>query len=180
MAGRELRFTVVGEPIPQGSMKSFVVRRKRDGKAIAVTTGDNPKTKGWRQTVAHCAALELQRAEHRGLFFEGSVEFDVTFYLPRPKALLTRSKAGQAVAHTKKPDVGKLARAAEDALSRVVWGDDAQITDLIARKRYCAVGAHPRIDIIVRDGPFPAESADRREAPSLFDPAAADGRPHAR
>jgi Holliday junction resolvase RusA-like endonuclease len=163
---KQLRFVVIGEPVPQGSMKSFVVRRKVDGKAMAVTTGDNPRTKGWRQTIAHCAALELQRAENRGLYFEGSVEFEVWFYLPRPQALLTKSKAGKAIAHVKKPDVSKLARAAEDALTRVVWGDDCQVTDLIARKRYTAAGEHPRVEIIVREGPFPAESADHR-APLL-------------
>jgi Holliday junction resolvase RusA-like endonuclease len=148
-------------------MKSFVVKRKRDGKPIAVTTGDNPKTKGWRQTIANCAALELQRAQHAGLFFDGSVEFEVWFYLPRPQALLTKTKAGKPVAHVKRPDVGKLARAAEDALTAVVWGDDCQITDLIARKRYVAAGEHPRVDIIVRDGPVPVESAERRIAPLL-------------
>lgn len=148
---RELRFTVIGEPIPQGSTKSFVVNRKRDGKAVAVTTGDNPRTKGWRQTVANCAAIELLRAQNRGLFFAGAVEFDVTFYLPRPKALLAGRKAVQDVAHTKKPDVSKLARAAEDALTRIVWGDDAQITDLHVRKRYVDAGGHPRAEIIVRE-----------------------------
>lgn len=164
---RELSFTVVGEPIPQGSMKSFVVKRKRDGKAIAVTTGDNPRMKSWRQTLANCAALELQRADNRGLFFEGSVELVVTFYLPRPKALRTARKAGQAFGHTKKPDLDKLARAAADALKRLVWGDDSQITDLVARKRYCAADEYPRVEILVREGPYPVESADRRAAPLL-------------
>jgi crossover junction endodeoxyribonuclease RusA len=167
MPARELRFTVVGEPIPQGSTKSFVVRRKIDGRPMAVTTGDNPRTKGWRQTLANCAALELQRAENRGLFFTGSVELVVTFYLPRPKALRTARKAGEAFAHVKKPDLDKLTRAAKDALTRVVWGDDSQVTDLLARKRYCAEGEHPRVEVLVREGPFPAESADRRSAPLL-------------
>jgi Holliday junction resolvase RusA-like endonuclease len=147
-------------------MKSFVVKRKADGKPIAVTTGDNPRTKGWRQTIANCAALELQRAENRGLFFEGSVELEVWFYLPRPKALLTKTKAPRAIAHVKKPDVSKLVRAAEDALTSIVWGDDCQVTDLLARKRYAAAGEFPRVEIIVREGPVPIESADRR-APLL-------------
>lgn len=149
-AARELRFVVVGIPIPQGSMKSFVVKRKRDGKPIAVTTGDNPRTTGWRQTIAEVAARELHKAQNQGLYFTGAVEFDVVFYLPRPQALLTRKRAGDQVPHLTRPDVGKLLRAAEDALSQVVWGDDCQITDLHGRKRYCPVGQHPRAEILVR------------------------------
>jgi hypothetical protein len=91
----ELRFTVIGVPIPQGSMKSFVVRRKRDGKMIATTTGDNPLTKGWRQVIAETAARELRQAQYRGLYFTGAVEFDVTFWLPRPLKYLSGKYAGR-------------------------------------------------------------------------------------
>jgi Holliday junction resolvase RusA-like endonuclease len=150
MSARELRFTVVGVPVPQGSMKAFVVRRKRDGKMIATLTGDNPNTKGWRQTIAETAARTLQLEENRGIYFTGAVAFEVTFYLPRPAKLLTGKYAGDGVPHLTRPDVSKLLRAAEDALSQVVWGDDAQITELHGRKRYCPIGEHPRADILVR------------------------------
>jgi len=150
MGQRELKFSVVGVPVPQGSMRSFVVRRKRDGKNVAVTTSDNKKTKGWRQTIANVAALELNRAENKGLFFTGSVELVVSFYLPRPKALLTKTKAAQFFPHIKKPDIDKLVRATEDALTSVVWGDDAQVTDLIARKRYVGANEFPRVEIRAR------------------------------
>jgi Holliday junction resolvase RusA-like endonuclease len=160
-----LRFTVIGVPIPQGSMKSFVVRRKRDGKMIATTTGDNPLTKGWRQVIAETAARELRQAQYRGLYFTGAVEFDVTFWLPRPLKYLSGKYAGAAVPHLTRPDVSKLLRAAEDALSQIVWGDDSQITDLHGRKRYCAYREQPRADILVRgavlataDPPLFAES----------------------
>jgi Holliday junction resolvase RusA-like endonuclease len=36
-------------------------------------------------------------------------------------------------------------------LSKVIWYDDSQVTDLIARKRYCANGEHPRAVITVRE-----------------------------
>jgi Holliday junction resolvase RusA-like endonuclease len=150
MSARELRFTVVGVPIPQGSMKSFVVRRKRDGKLIATTTADNPLTKGWRQTVAEMAARTLRLEENAGIYFTGAVAFEVTFYLPRPVKLLSGKYAGDGVPHLTRPDLSKLLRAAEDALSQVVWGDDSQITDLHGRKRYCPIGEHPRAEILVR------------------------------
>src|SRR5215467_2883757 len=162
---RELRFIVVGVPIPQGSLKSYVVKRKSDGHAVAVTTSDNPKTKGWRQSIADVAARELRAAQNIGIYFTGAVEFDVTFYLPRPQRLMTLKAAGRHDAHLTRPDVGKLLRAAEDALSQVVWTDDAQITDLHGRKRYCAIGDHPRAEILVREA--------RPEPPPELEPLAA-------
>lgn len=144
---RTLSFTVVGVAQTQGSTRAFMPK----GWTRPIITNDNPKTKGWRQTIAHVAALELQHAEHAGRFFAGPVEFEVVFYLPRPKTLLTKRLAHVDVPHTKKPDADKLARAAKDALSKVIWHDDSQVTDLIARKRYCADGEHPRAVITVRE-----------------------------
>jgi Holliday junction resolvase RusA-like endonuclease len=152
---RELRFTVIGLPAPKGSTRSFVITPKGGGKPRAVTTGDNPKTKGWQHLIASCASMELLRPENAEFFLrEGAVECEATFYLPRPKTLLTKRTAGQNVPHTKRPDIDKLARSFFDSLSRVVWSDDAQVTSLIAKKRYCAAGESPRADIIVRRAPL--------------------------
>lgn len=152
MSARVLEFTVIGLPQPKGSTKSFVVRPKGGGPPRAVTTSDNPKNKGWQQTIANTAALELLREQNADCrFVEGPVAIYVDFYLPRPQTLLTKSKAPLAHPHTKKPDLDKLARAAKDALKGVVWTDDSQVTDLIARKRYCAAGEFPRAVIRVRE-----------------------------
>lgn len=151
-SNRVLEFTVVGLPQPKGSTKSFVITPKGGGRPRAVTTSDNPKNKGWQQTIANCAALELLRAENRDCrFVTEAVSIEIDFYLPRPQALLTRTKATLAIPHTKKPDLDKLARAAKDALKAIVWTDDSQVTDLIARKRYCAAGEFPRAIIRVRE-----------------------------
>lgn len=147
----ELRFVVIGVPIPKGSTRSFVITPKGGGKPRAVTTGANAKTKGWQQIIAEGASIELQRAEQQGFFIgQGPVNLCVYFYLPRPKALLTKSKVWRAVPHTKKPDLDKLVRAAKDALSKIVWSDDAQVTDVTAGKRYCAAEESPRAVITVR------------------------------
>ncbi len=146
-AMRTLTFTVVGVAQTQGSPRAFMPK----GWTRPFITHDNPKTKGWGQLMANCAALELRRPEHAGRFFAGPVALEVVFYLPRPKRLLTKTMARLDVAHTTKPDADKLARACKDALSKVIWNDDAQVTDLIARKRYCAEGEHPRAVITVRE-----------------------------
>lgn len=144
---RSLTFTVVGVSQPQGSTRAFVPK----GWTRPIVTSANPKNKGWRDTIASAASFALQAPEHAGRVFAGPVALDVTFYLPRPKALLTKRLAAVDVPHTKKPDTDKLVRSTKDALSKVIWHDDSQVTDLVARKRYCADGEHPRAVITVRE-----------------------------
>jgi Holliday junction resolvase RusA-like endonuclease len=144
---RELRFTAIGVAQPKGSTKAFLPK----GWTRPIVTSANPKNKGWQQIVAEAASRELQRAEHVGGSFSGPVEIEVCFYLPRPKALLTKKLAPQNVPHVKKPDVDKLARSCADALKGVVWNDDSQVTDLIARKRYVAADGFARAVIVVRE-----------------------------
>lgn len=143
-----LRFTVPGVPATKGSTKSFIVHRKRDGKPIAVTTNDNPRAKGWQQLIAERAAAALAEARLQP-FAEGPVILDVWFYFPRPQKFLTTKYADVDVPHTTRPDVDKAARAAIDALSRVVWRDDSQVIDAYVHKRYCAAGEVPRAEIAV-------------------------------
>lgn len=141
--------TVLGEPIPQGSTKAFA--RVIHGKPIANVVSDNPRLKGWRSVVAYTVAQALREPQNYGLFFNDAVSLTVTFYLPRPKALQTKAKAARDFAHVKKPDLDKLVRATKDALTGVVWRDDAQVTDLLATKRYCAEGDPTRAVIVVSD-----------------------------
>lgn len=144
---RALSFTVVGLPATKGSGRAVI--SNSTGKAFYKP--DNPRTKGWQQTIANAAALELQREANAELRFEqGPIALECCFYLPRPQALLTKRNAPIDHPHVKKPDLDKLTRACKDALTRVVWTDDSQVIDLVARKRYCAAGAFPRVEITVR------------------------------
>jgi crossover junction endodeoxyribonuclease RusA len=79
----------------------------------------------------------------RGLLLE-AVRVTLAFYLPRPQSLPKR-----VTAHVKAPDLDKLTRAVFDALTGVVFHDDAQVVDLVATKRYACAGDPPRVDIRV-------------------------------
>ena len=131
-----ISFTVYGSPQTAGSKQSFVpLHRKtkepyrRAGGGIVVSTvDDNPKSKGWKKVVAK-AAKEV----FRGPLLEGPLIATFRFYRLRPKnhfAKFGLSKAGaQSLAPDTRPDVLKLARAAEDALIDVIYADDAQIVE---------------------------------------------------
>lgn len=127
-----LRFTAYGVPQPKGSAKAFVPK----GWTRAVVTSDNVKNKGWQQLVAEAASHALGR-EARGLH-TSPVHLSVAFYLPRPKSLPRK-----VTEHLKKPDLDKLVRSVKDALTKVVWQDDSQVTQITASKTYAAADASP-------------------------------------
>jgi crossover junction endodeoxyribonuclease RusA len=93
-----------------------------------IITDGNPNLKGWRQLVATTAQQELGPGFS---LLEGGVRVQMRFFLAAPKSLGKRIPR-----HTKKPDLSKLIRAVEDALTGVVWRDDAQVDDLAVSKRY--------------------------------------------
>jgi len=136
-----LVFTVYGQAQPQGSARAFVPK----GHSHPVITHDNPNVKQWRLLVADAAsdALAALPASERGLCPDG-VRLTVAFYLPRPKSLPKRQTA-----HTKKPDLDKLVRAVCDALTKILFTDDAQVCELVSAKHYAAEGQPPRVDIRV-------------------------------
>lgn len=134
---REVTFTVIGIAQPQGSTRAFVPK----GWRRPIITGANPKNKGWRQ----CVAEQAQTAAAQGQFL-GPVALRVQFSLPRPKSLPKR-----VVAHLTAPDLDKLVRSVGDALTGVLYRDDAQVVELRARKVYAGIGTAPSAEITVRD-----------------------------
>lgn len=129
---------VHGIPKPQGSARAFMPK----GWTRPIITSDNKGLKPWRQLVASATSDAVR--ESSWTVPQGGVRLVIDFYLPRPKAIGTKT-----VPHTKKPDVSKLARAAEDAICGVAYNDDAQVTQLQARKFYAAVGEAPHAVIVV-------------------------------
>ena len=136
-------FIAYGDPAPQGSSRGFVIPAKDGRKARAIITSDNPRTKGWRQTVAESAMA----ARPRGFaLMTGPLEVAALFYMPRPKYLQGNEKP-----FVRRPDLDKLLRSVFDALTGVAWGDDDQVIRVTAEKRYAeAGGGLARAEIIVR------------------------------
>ena len=136
----EIRFTVLGEPIPQGSKA-----RNRFGGGVRE---DNPRTKPWRQAVA---AEAIEAMDGRDLL-TGPLEVHAVFYFNRAKGHFGTGKnaeilkASAPLFHEKKPDVDKLQRAIGDSLTGHVMRDDSQIVHWNVWKLYGA----PRAEILVR------------------------------
>ena len=108
--------------------------------------------KPWRAAIAE--ACHNLPADHVKLL--GPVRVEVDFYLRRPPSV----KRGKREWPVVPPDLDKLARAALDGISQglngkvgdgFLWGDDAQVIELVARKFYDdehATGAEIRISAL--------------------------------
>jgi len=140
-----IAFQVIGKAAPKGSTRGFVVRK--GGRMHAAVTEDNPNTRPWAALVRD-GAIQARAAwiHHNGLGMAAAlmaayprpaaVRIELEFVLPRVTALPKR----RIVPHTRKPDLDKLTRAIKDALTGVIWEDDAQVCAIVATKRYALPG----------------------------------------
>jgi Holliday junction resolvase RusA-like endonuclease len=139
----ELAVVVYGSAKPAGSKKGFRV----PGTNHVRITDDNPKSKPWKLQVAQIAGEAMAGRE----LLEGPLEVSFQFFRPRPKGHIgmkgLNAKGRSMPFPAVKPDVLKLARAVEDALTGVVWRDDAQIVRELLAKEY---GEPERVVIVVR------------------------------
>jgi Holliday junction resolvase RusA-like endonuclease len=117
-------FFVLGHPEPGGSKNAYPVA----GRVRVVDA--NRKLKPWQKTVRQVAKGAMLREREPPI--EGPVSVEMRFYRKRPKSHHTGTGKPSAEFNrhpwpTSKPDVLKLARGVEDALTGIVYKDDAQI-----------------------------------------------------
>lgn len=147
----EIHFFVPGIPAPGGS-KRFVGFAKKTGRAILVDDAGE-KNKNWRQSVATFAYMEKQKRGMTTLITQ-PIHVRMEFIMPRPKAHFRTGKHANEIRpdaptwHTKKPDALKLARSTEDAMTGVLYEDDAATCKIEAFKRY---GNGPGCFITIQD-----------------------------
>jgi Holliday junction resolvase RusA-like endonuclease len=147
-----LAFVVPGVAQTKGSFRS---------PAAGVVTDDNPRTKPWQGRVAAAARTAMGGGGMPPI--EGPVILTLRFYLPKPR---TR----RILDATSKPDLDKLVRAVKDGLTQAkLYGDDAQVVEVIAQKAFAA-GPHdplpngePRLEVVVDAGMVTTSSG--RSAP---------------
>lgn len=125
-----VEFQVLGTAQPAGSKRAFANRKT--GRAMVVDA--NPRAKPWK---AEVSAIAYEAMAGRPLL-DGPLMLEVMFVVQRPKGHFGKRGLLPSApwAPAKKPDVLKLTRGLEDALSGVVYKDDAQIVEENLRKRY--------------------------------------------
>jgi Holliday junction resolvase RusA-like endonuclease len=113
-----IELIVYGSPAPQGS-KKFVGTTKA-GRGLMVES--SKKVKPWRMDVK--AAAEALRAQHGTI--AGPLLVTMVFTLPKPASAPKKRRTWP----DRKPDLSKLIRSTEDAISDAgLWEDDARVVE---------------------------------------------------
>lgn len=149
-----LEVDVAGDPIPQGSTRAF----SRGGK-IHTTNDPTGTIERWRGDIRSAVKHATVRYLGPGFPMVHPIAMRMSFRLHRPKSHflgVTKSRPApelRADAPHWAPggkDVDKLARAVLDALSGVVYVDDAQVVSIVAAKRYCAPAEGPGLYLEIK------------------------------
>jgi crossover junction endodeoxyribonuclease RusA len=132
MLGASITFAVEGmAPAPQGS-------KRHVGNGVMIESCK--EVKPWRYLVSQAAiatGAQLMR---------GPVTMSVVFLFLRPKGHFRKDGTLKPSAPrwmAVKPDASKLIRSTEDALSKLLYEDDARIVAVTGGKRYCAGTERP-------------------------------------
>lgn len=132
---------VYGIAGPQGSKR--YVGQTKEGRGLMVES--SKKVKPWRKEVDRVGKEVMAgRAS-----LDGPLSVTMIFTLPKPKS----APKTRRTYPMRTPDLSKLVRATEDALTTAgVWQDDARVVDCISGKRYPGEGsdALDRPGVVIR------------------------------
>lgn len=129
-----ISFFVPGKPQSQGSKIKTQWGMRESNKELGP----------WRERVALAAHNALEDPDC--LLIKGPVVVTLQFVMFRPKGL---PKSRPTPPCTKAPDIDKLARGILDALTHVIYSDDAQVTTLIVTKRVAELHESPGVHVWV-------------------------------
>jgi crossover junction endodeoxyribonuclease RusA len=117
-----VRFFAAGVPAPKGNHRAFV-----HGGRARVTEHATKGLTVWLHALSDEARVAMKDQPP----MEGPLALSATFWLPKPASAPKRKRTWPI----KKPDWDKLARGF-DALTGVVWRDDAQVVRATIEKRW--------------------------------------------
>ncbi|HUV65254.1 MAG TPA: RusA family crossover junction endodeoxyribonuclease [Sedimentisphaerales bacterium] len=142
-----IQFFVPGQARPAGSKRAF--HHKATGKLII--TAANPKQKEWMDSVKWHAIKHVGRM----VLLSDAVCLKLTFLRQRPNGDYGTGgnagvlKASAPLHNIKVPDLTKLTRCVEDALTGIIWKDDSQVIGQRTNKRYARGDEIPGVEILV-------------------------------
>ena len=133
-----IRVVIPGVPVAQPRQRHRVVTVGDRSFAQNYTPQDSPVT-------AFKAAVRIAAGSARqGEPLAGPLRCDMTFVLPRPKALTKKRGDNPRAWAPKKPDVDNLFKSVADALNGQLWADDSQIVSASIRKVFAAADEQPQ------------------------------------
>jgi Holliday junction resolvase RusA-like endonuclease len=95
--------------------------------------------------------LSAEKAFGNSSTILGPVKLEIVFVMPRPKNQFWKSKPMPRTRHTKKPDIDNLLKSVADALTGLLWLDDAQISECTAKKMVASGDEQPHVVVRVEE-----------------------------
>jgi Holliday junction resolvase RusA-like endonuclease len=144
-----LIFFVPGIAKPAGSKRGIALKKGGVFSGRVAVIDDCVKSRDWKSDVTHTALHH-----YKGLPWTGPLHLTLRFFVTRPRHHYGTGKNATVVkvsapAHPfVKPDTTKLVRGVEDALTGVLWNDDAQVVSQLCTKRY---GDRPGVIVELRE-----------------------------
>jgi Holliday junction resolvase RusA-like endonuclease len=139
-SGSTITIVAYGVPGPQGSKAFKGSRPTKSGGRAPILVESSKKVKPWREAVTEAAQrtiLALPYAQRLAFPFTAPLEMALVLTLPRPARMPAERVVAGVAYPMAYPDVSKLARSTEDALTGTVWADDAQVVRYtLLEKRY--------------------------------------------
>lgn len=142
-------FYVHGDPVAQPRGKAV-----RMGNFVRVVSNPSkhPIT-SWKEALRSEGSRAM---EGRELVEDVALRLELTFLMARPAALTKPKWRERFLLVSNGKDCDNLAKAVQDALNKVIWGDDRIISTLLVRKQYTMPGERPGVRIgVFLDAPEP-------------------------
>jgi Holliday junction resolvase RusA-like endonuclease len=157
---RSLRFTVLGRGQQRGSKIPQAIYRNgkplvKNGRAVVVARDSNDsKSLTYMQEVRTCAAVAMEQQSFKVM--TRPIELSLIFWFKRPQshygsgANANVVKSSSPKHHAQSPDLAKLVRCLEDALTGIAWQDDKQVFRYkLIERRWTT--EHERVDVEIRE-----------------------------
>ena len=134
----ELSFTVYGKPAQMGSKRAFVFGKEGPNPRAVMTDDNSAKRKAWATSVAQVAADAMKGRP----ISDKPIQVIARFFFARPKSHYgtgknaSKLKASAPHRHSQSPDLDKLERCLNDAMTGIVFRDDKQICEAVSGREW--------------------------------------------
>ena len=141
----DIAFTIPGIPVAQPRQRHRVVSAGNRVFATNYTPRKDPVNS------FKAAAMYAAQQAYDGPPLDGPVKVSVVFAMPRPARLVWKKRPMPREMHVGKPDIENLVKSLLDAMTGILWRDDAQVCSLNAFKVIAAGEESPHVALVVQE-----------------------------
>lgn len=141
------RLVCYGDPVPQPRQDHRVAKNKQGAHYVQNYVDRNHPVQSYKEELRKAA----REAGLPAKVIDQAVLIELTFYHPRPASLCRAKDPIGPILKGTLPDYDNLAKAAQDALTGLLWKDDARVAGYVgnSRKYYVELGGDPRTELAV-------------------------------